>query len=117
MEQVSARARSTKPVKGSHQSDKQIAYAVRDRRKVRAIIPGALEPVEGYVLAMDDYHWVVVDLRLEVHLVHKSVPCFTVLRQTLDDEPADVAKQISEIIRSFRDRVVRDHFQSEQTPA
>jgi hypothetical protein len=79
---------------GSFVSSKEIARASVDGRKVTFTVVG-LEPVSGFVVAMDDYHWKVAvpiiqqsddpdeDLFKTV-LVHKSAPLVEVDRKPYD---------------------------------
>lgn len=99
------------PRRGSAQSDSQIAFAVRDRRMVIAHVP-YIEPIYGYVLGVDDYHWVVVDRVQpdEVHLIHKSSPCLTITQRTLDDESSELQDRLGPMLDGYRDHVLKHHF-------
>lgn len=115
----------TRPLsrRGSMLSDKQIVEASRRGRKVIfrfvSSLPG--HEVEGYVVGMDDYHWMVATPRqrpssamghgdherweqapLSTTLVHKSAPLI-VLDPTpsLDSEDKTVVKAINKIREPF----------------
>jgi len=40
-------------------STKQVSRAAIDNRQLRFVLNVNLEPVEGYVVGMDDYHWMI----------------------------------------------------------
>jgi len=83
---------------------------VRDERPVTVTFPTG-EKVMGYVMGADDYHWVVVDHDLKVHLVHKSAPCLSIesdLSLALDRHPN--AEEIRTMTESFRRWVQENHF-------
>lgn len=75
-------------------STKQIQWAVVEGRKV-TFHPGyGLEPVSGYVVAMDDFHWLVAaptttSGEIMTTMVHKRSPVVVISREpTLDGEEA-----------------------------
>lgn len=103
-----ASKRSTK--RGSEFSDKQIAYAVRDRRQVIAHMSGGVKIV-GYIFGSDDYHWGIVGVSGDkTVLVHKSSVCLEI--SSLNAQPTERARELTE---PFRDYVMKNVFG--QTPA
>lgn len=56
---------------GSSQSTKAVAVAAKERRIVCVRTPSL--HVDGMLVGMDDYHWVILDRRHTTHLVHKSL--------------------------------------------
>lgn len=92
--------------RGSNASDKQIAHAVADSRQVQVGVNGST--INGYVMGMDDYHWVVVDTKTTVHLVHKSAPLFTIGRRTLSDELQTVQDELTPMLAPFQQFVLRE---------
>lgn len=92
--------------KGSAQSDRQVAFAVKDGKAVTAsLFPG--REIRGFVIGADDFHWSVVDEDGRVHLVHKSSPALSI-----DAEPSiDQANaQIRDMVEDFRAYIIREHF-------
>jgi hypothetical protein len=69
---------------GSGVSTRQLAYTVRDGRKVTFHLEGQV--LSGYLAGMDGYHWLVITPALEIHLLHKS--CARVDLGKLDQEPS-----------------------------
>jgi hypothetical protein len=59
---------------GSSVSTKQMAYTVRDGRKVTFLFEN-LPPVSGYLAGMDGYHWLVITPDLYILLIHKTSAC------------------------------------------
>lgn len=88
-------------------STKQIQYAVVQGRKV-TFHPGyGLAPVVGYVVAMDDFHWLVAAPtstkgEIMTTLVHKRSPVVIISNQTdLDHEDVADKVAIEELGRLF----------------
>lgn len=61
---------------GSTQSTKVVAAAAKNRQWVCATGNGT--HVDGVMVGMDDYHWVILDLHGVTHLVHKSLATLSV---------------------------------------
>lgn len=113
MNKVTAQAPKSRDAKrGSSVSDKQVAYAVRDQHPVQVrLMNGDFLVALAYVIGMDDYHWVLVDHDLSTHLVHKTVPCLTILSGlTLDQDRHPSAPAIRERTAVFREMIIRTHF-------
>lgn len=97
-------------------SDKQIAFAVKNGHPVKVVLASGETITMAYVLGLDDYHVALIDHDLSVHLVHKSVPCITILSGlALERDTHPNAEQIGERTAAFREKIRRDHFN--QTPA
>lgn len=101
------RDRTGRSRRGSDVSERQIAFAVRDGKAVTAMLPDG-RGLRGYVIGIDDYHWVIIEPDTEqVHLVHKSSPVLSIAKDsTLDGEP----KAIKEACSSFRSKVTQEYF-------
>ena len=61
---------------GSSQSTKVVAAAAKNRQWVCATGNGI--HVDGVMVGMDDYHWVILGLHGVTHLVHKSLTTLSV---------------------------------------
>jgi hypothetical protein len=107
---------SRKRTTGSAMSDKQVARAAVNGQMI-VFRTGLFVPVEGYIIVegyvvgMDDYHWLVAtpsDDRLPVQtvLVHKTCPLVTFIDQHLADETEDDRKKIQTIGNAFWDYCV-----------
>lgn len=96
--------------RGSEASDRQVHFAVKDGRHVTFRMDGPYPPLNGYVIGVDDYHWVVLDREGATHLVHKSCQWVTIGRPMLDSE----SEEIRAAATPFRERVLTDVFH--QTP-
>ncbi len=90
-------------------STKQMAQAAVKGRTVRVHIPGT-ETLHGYLVGMDDFHWLVAEPDLDVqgkavvatHLVHKSAPRIMIdSTSLLSEEPDVIQAAIQEIGGSF----------------
>lgn len=101
-------ATATKVAKkpGSGMSDKQIARAaVEGRRLIFRTV--AFTPLDGYVVGMDDFHWLIASPGELDHepvfttLVHKTCPLVSFTDTFLVDEPEQDRKEIQRIGRSF----------------
>lgn len=99
--------------RGSAASDKQVHRAVKEWQKI-IFFPQMGPTVEGWVIGLDDYHWVVFDTHGHTVLVHKSCPS---LRIT-DVEPEALgepkATKIREAGEPFRNHVLSEHFGQDQ---
>lgn len=63
--------------RGSSSSDRQIAYAAQEKRIV--IFHTVMRIVHGWVVGLDDFHYVVVEPGEDrVVLIHKSCPLIVV---------------------------------------
>lgn len=89
-------------------SEKQIAHAVREGRKVTVYLPSGRE-VSGYVMGMDDFHWALCTADLDVLLVHKSTDAIRIHTHTTFKTESKV-EEIEERVAPFRDWVLKNHF-------
>lgn len=102
--QDTSRARAAR--RGSAQSDRQVAYAVRDGKAVTATLATG-EKITGFVFGADDYHWSIVAKSGDVFLVHKSSPALKIHSEsTIETATAAIQKMVA----VFRSAVLRDHF-------
>lgn len=105
---------ATRPRKtGSAMSDKQIARAAVEGRKI-VFYSGVLMPVEGYVVGMDDYHWLIAtpserDLGVQTALVHKTCPLVSFTGEFLAGEIDEDREKIRSIGRTFWDFCISHH--------
>lgn len=91
---------------GSSMSNKQVAYAATSGHQITFNLAHGYEPVEGYVVGADDYHWMVAcveDGDINKVIVSKGNTVSLVLSPapTLSDEPTNIQVAISEIGRGF----------------
>jgi len=94
---------------GSAMSTKQMAYAATAGRKITFRFLSAGVDVQGYLVGMDDYHWMVAapnpknEPVVETVLVHKgSADLIKIDRtSTLGAEPPAVRMAVDEIGRPF----------------
>lgn len=98
---------------GSAMSDKQIATAAVTGRKL-TFRTGVLVPIEGYVVGMDDYHWLVAepsyeDRGVQTTLIHKSCPLVTFTDEFLAGEIDEDRQIIRDIGGSFWTFCVTNH--------
>jgi|SRR5882757_1653680 len=91
---------------GSVMSDKQMARAaVEGRRLIFRTV--AFTPLDGYVVGMDDFHWLIASPGELEHepvfttLVHKTCPLISFTDTFLVDEPEPDRKRIQQIGRAF----------------
>lgn len=102
-----------RPRMGSAMSDRQIARAAVDGRKLE-FRTGVMLPVAGYVVGMDDYYWFVAEPSgitldgedVEEHgvqptLVHKSCALVTFTDEYLEGELDEDRQRIRSIGRPF----------------
>lgn len=87
-------------------SSKQLAHAAKAGRLLTFVFPDDL--IHGYLVGMDDYHWMVAEIHetdelVEIHLIHKgSVPRIRIARTpSLPSEPAAVRQQVEDLGRGF----------------
>jgi hypothetical protein len=95
----------TKKRLGSSMSDKQMARAAVEGRKI-IFCTGVLTPMEGYVVGMDDYHWLIAapsegERGVQTTLVHKSCPLVTFTADLLSGEIDEDREKIQSIGHSF----------------
>lgn len=97
---------------GSSMSDKQIARAaVEGRRLIFRTV--AFTPLDGYVVGMDDYHWLIASIGEELTdpvfttLVHKTCPLVSFTDTYLADEPDEDRTAIQQIGRPFWESCMR----------
>jgi hypothetical protein len=89
-------------------SSKQISRAAMDRTRLRFRLNVNIDPIVGYVVGMDDYHWLVANQEAHVMLVHKgSTVTVEFTEQTLDNEPLDMQSRIAKIGQPFWDACTR----------
>jgi len=86
---------------GSHMSDKQMARAAVEGQRL-VFRTGVEMPIEGYVVGMDDFHWLIAtpsDTREPVMttLVHKSCPLVQFTPLYLRDEDEEDRRLIQDI--------------------
>jgi hypothetical protein len=88
---------------GSAMSDKQMARAAVDGRML-VFRTGVLVPLEGYVVGMDDFHWLIATpANLDegepvlTTLIHKSCPLVTFTETYLVDEDQEDRTKIQQI--------------------
>lgn len=94
-------------------SDKQIARAAVNGQLLE-FTTGVLMPIMGYVVGMDDYHWLVAmpsddgehGLPVRTVLVHKSCPLVTFHEGYLVDETEGDRQTVRAIGRAFWDYCV-----------
>lgn len=92
-------------------SDRQIAFAVKNGNPVKAVLAAGETITLAYVIGLDDYHVALIDHDLSVHLVHKSVPCITILSEfSLERDKHPNSERIRERTDSFREMILREHF-------
>jgi len=91
------RAQEGTKAAGSTVSTKQIAWAAVNGRSVT--FTTSVGEYSGYVIGMDDYHWVVADPtenHFKTRLIHKGLaPVVTVTERLLDEETQQVASAIT----------------------
>lgn len=96
--------------RGSSVSDRQVAHAVKNGRKVTATLVTG-DTVTGYVMGADDYHWAMTADDGRIVLVHKSSPSLHIhADSTLDTESEATQKMVA----PYRDLILREYFN--QTP-
>jgi hypothetical protein len=97
---------------GSAMSDKQIARAAVEGQRL-IFRTGAWTPVDGYVVGMDDYHWLIATVGDEstdpvsTTLIHKTCPLVSFTDTYLADEPEEDRTVIQRIGRSFWESCVK----------
>jgi hypothetical protein len=114
-EQVSRGAR-----RGAFMSNKQISEAAARGRKVTFAFLSSqpAHEVIGYVVGMDDYHWMVASVVPEpapeqdpiaIVLVHKSADMISLSsRNSFDQETQEVQKALTDIGGAFWDYCTRN---------
>lgn len=90
---------------GSAMSDKQMARAAVDGRML-VFRTGVLVPMEGYVVGMDDFHWLIATPSdghepVQTTLVHKTCPLVTFTDHYLVDESAGDREKVQKIGDAF----------------
>lgn len=96
----------TRKKSGSAMSDKQIARAAVNGQRL-IFRTGAWTPLDGYVVGMDDFHWLIAspgDLTGEpvtTTLIHKTCPLVSFTDTYLADEPEEDRTEIEKIGRPF----------------
>lgn len=98
--------RAPRPRRGSSQSDRVVAYSVRDGKQVTASLANGRD-VTGFIFGADDFHWSIITEDGQTVLVHKSCPSLLVSQfATIATAPGSVQA----LVASFRAAVMRDHF-------
>lgn len=93
-------------------SDKQIARAAVEGQRL-IFRTGAWTPVDGYVVGMDDYHWLIAAPGEEstdpviTTLIHKTCPLVSFTDTYLADEPEEDRIVIQQIGRPFWESCVK----------
>lgn len=90
--------------RGSEASDRQIHAAVKEQRRIEVDLPSG--PISGYVMGMDDYHWVIAASSGQTYLVHKSAPCLVVTSVTIAEDP-DATPDLMTKVDAFRRWVLK----------
>lgn len=96
---------------GSSMSDKQIARAaVQGQRLIFRTV--AFTPMDGYVVGMDDFHWLIASPGelgepVATTLIHKTCPLVSFTDTYLADEPDEDRTAIQRIGRPFWESCVR----------
>ena len=97
--------------RGSDSSDRQIFFAVKKESQVTFRVFPNSPPVSGFVMGIDDYHWVVYSPSTErVVLVHKSCPQVEISREGIEALPQQQVAAVREHTAAFRSYVLRTHF-------
>lgn len=94
------------PKRGSSVSDKQIARAASEGTQTVMFLGNAGGEITGYVVGMDDYHWLLASVSegLQiVHLVHKTCPLVSFLPLGLDQEDEEDRLWVTSVGKSFWD--------------
>jgi hypothetical protein len=96
-------------------SDKQIHSAVRHGRMVRFHVFGDPDPIEGYVVGMDRYTYVVLEridfgLQFEYCIIHKASasPIRLAKDATLDAESDEVQAEAAPFRKWVRQNIFND---------
>jgi hypothetical protein len=88
-------------------SSRQIAHAATGGRRVTFLWLTAKHTIEGYIVGMDDFHWLVIPTDAfsdwQPVMIHKASPDITVIstESSLDSEPDHVKVAVEEIGRGF----------------
>jgi hypothetical protein len=97
-----------KPRQGSSMSAKQISRAAVDNRKLAFNLIAPPSRVAGYVVGMDDYHWLVAQGNEDLLLVHKgSAATVEFLSGFLSSEDTDFQEYTKRVGASFWDSLQR----------
>lgn len=98
---------------GSAVSTKQIAWAAVNERCVT--FTTSVGEYSGYVIGMDDYHWVIADpdgggTHFKTRLIHKGLaPVVTVTDKTLDQEIEPVVTAVTMAGSAFWSLLRKNH--------
>jgi hypothetical protein len=86
-------------------STKQISRAAVDGRRLRFIF--ADRTIEGYVVGLDDYHWLVAPYDSdELNLVHKGSASLVVFTaHTLNDEDPATQERVTKVGQAYWDSI------------
>jgi hypothetical protein len=92
------------PRQGSSASTKNLARAAVEGRRLNFHFSPEWQ-VSGYLVGMDDFHWVIVGTEPSgprVKLIHKSAPVVEITDSVLTKETPEFVKRVIEISESFR---------------
>lgn len=110
--QKSVRGAAPAKKTGSAMSDKQIARAAVEGQRL-IFRTTAWTPLDGYVVGMDDYHWLIASIGerdtdpVFTTLVHKTCPLVSFTDTYLADEPPEDRTVIRQIGRPFWESCMR----------
>ena len=85
--------------RGAQVSTKQLVVTVLNDRRVtmRYLVAGVVE-LHGWIGGWDDFHWVVVDERADVHLVHKT----TVTVKISKSDNTAMPDEVRQVVAGFK---------------
>lgn len=89
---------------GSAMSDRQVGRAAVEQRKLRFHGTSAHLTRDGYLVGMDDFHWLIAVPDMAsgyLTLVHKTCPLVDFLPVFLDDEEKDVQVWVEQVGKGF----------------
>jgi hypothetical protein len=84
-------------------SSRQMARAATDGRRITLAWLDAKHEVNGYLVGMDDFHWLILADDLQTHLIHKSSPDFVIIEKScsLTSESSLLQETVDEMGRAF----------------
>lgn len=99
---------SSRHKSGSHQSTKVVAAAAKHERLVCA--RAASVHIDGILVGMDDYHWVILDRNETTHLVHKSLAVLSIHADGIPSHQnitAEEYKDLTSAAEGFRQHMMK----------
>jgi hypothetical protein len=100
------------PRMGSSVSAKAMARAAVEGKRIIFNITGDWA-VCGYLVGMDDFHWIVAEVGSsdspEISLVHKTIPVVTFTAVTLEKETEEFRQNVKKIGQSFWDNCKKQY--------